>query len=44
VKEALNDGITPDEFIKQEKLPEFYSDGAEHRGPTTVQRYFDFYG
>ncbi|MHA2204606.1 MAG: MBL fold metallo-hydrolase [Candidatus Thorarchaeota archaeon] len=44
VKEALNDDITPDEFIKQGKLPEFYSDGAEHRGPSTVQRYFDFYG
>ncbi|MHA1962499.1 MAG: MBL fold metallo-hydrolase [Candidatus Thorarchaeota archaeon] len=44
VKKGLADGLSTQEFISKERVPDYYTKGAEHRVQTTVEHWFEFYG
>ncbi|MFW9907129.1 MAG: MBL fold metallo-hydrolase [Candidatus Thorarchaeota archaeon] len=43
VKDAINAGISADEYLNRNMMPEYYEEGLSHRGPITIHRFFDFY-
>lgn len=43
VKHALVEGLLPEEFLEKNLLPDHYAEGADRRGSSTVERWFDFY-
>lgn len=44
IKRALKRGISVDEFMEQDMIPEYYTDGADKRARSTVERWYDYYG
>jgi glyoxylase-like metal-dependent hydrolase (beta-lactamase superfamily II) len=44
VKDGLVDGLSTQEFIGKNLVPEYYIKGAEHRVQSAVEHWFEFYG
>ncbi|MFW9920173.1 MAG: MBL fold metallo-hydrolase [Candidatus Thorarchaeota archaeon] len=44
VKDAISKGITKDQFSEQGLLPTHYDEGLQHRGPITIDHFYNFYG
>jgi cyclase len=44
IKEALDEGLTFEQFIDENRTPDYYLEGAEHRVRVSVQHWFSFYG
>ncbi len=44
VKDALEKGITKDDFLERGLLPTYHEGGAQHRVPITVDHFYEFYG
>ncbi len=43
VKHALVEGLTPKKFLEKDLLPDHYAEGADRRGSSAVEHWFDFY-
>jgi len=43
IKHALLEGLTSEEFLEQDLLPEYYVEGADRRSSSTVEHWFGFY-
>lgn len=44
VKKALKHGLSVDQFIQKDLIPKYYTEGADRRAKSTIERWFDFYG
>ena len=44
VKDAIDNDIPKEEFIEKGLLPHYYEEGHQHRGPITVEHFYNFYG
>jgi glyoxylase-like metal-dependent hydrolase (beta-lactamase superfamily II) len=44
VREAINDGLTHEEYTQKNLMPTFHTEGAEGRAPWAVEFMFNFYG
>ncbi|MFW9967486.1 MAG: MBL fold metallo-hydrolase [Candidatus Thorarchaeota archaeon] len=44
IKEALDEGLTSEQFIDENRMPDYYLEGAEHRVRISVQHWFSHYG
>jgi len=44
IKKALKQGISVDEFMEQGMIPEYYTEGADKRARSTVERWYGYYG
>jgi cyclase len=44
IKKGIADGVTPEEFIKEGRVPDYYLEGAEWRIESSVAKWYEVYG